>query len=294
MSQRFEFNVSGDTLVGNLHVPNGRLRGTVVLTGPLTSVKEQAPGAYAAALAGHGFAALAFDHRYFGESGGSPRQYENPEQKIADIQAATAALKVKFPDLDTFAVGICAGGGYMTGAVAQTPSIKAFAGVAGFYHDVAQAKEWMGDGLDAAIEQGRSAREVYESTGEVEFMPAVARDGDRAMPMDEAFEYYGTARGGEEAYPNYSNSYAVMSQEKVSLYDAQTQAKHIAAPSLIVHSENALSPMLARRLFDNLDVTKDQEWLSSKGQIDFYDNPVLINAAARRIADFFSAAAGSP
>jgi uncharacterized protein len=45
-----------------------------VLTGPLTSVKEQAAGAYAAALAERGFLALAFDQHAFGESGGEPRQ----------------------------------------------------------------------------------------------------------------------------------------------------------------------------------------------------------------------------
>lgn len=290
MSERFEFDVSGDTLVGNLHLPRGEPRGTVVLTGPLTSVKEQAPGAYAAALADEGFAALAFDHRYFGESGGAPRQYENPEQKIGDIQAATAALASRFPGLDGFAIGICAGGGYMAGAVAATPALKAFAGVAGFYHDVAQSKAWMGDGHDAAIAQGRAAREAYEAGGDLQMMPAVARDGDRAMPMDEAFAYYGTARGGEETYPNYTNAYAVMSQEKVTAYDVQTRAATIAAPTLLVHSENALSPMLARRFYDNVSAPKDQMWLPSQGQIDFYDDPAIIKPAAQRIADFFAAA----
>ena len=65
----------------------------IVTTGPLTSVKEQATGAYAKALAERGFAALAFDHRYFGESGGTPRQFENPSAKVADIRAAVAALQ---------------------------------------------------------------------------------------------------------------------------------------------------------------------------------------------------------
>jgi len=41
----------------------GQPRACAVLTGPLTSVKEQAAGAYAAALAECGFLALAFDHR---------------------------------------------------------------------------------------------------------------------------------------------------------------------------------------------------------------------------------------
>jgi hypothetical protein len=33
-------------------------------------------------MAARGFAALAFDHRYFGEGGGQPRQFENPAAKV--------------------------------------------------------------------------------------------------------------------------------------------------------------------------------------------------------------------
>jgi len=184
--KRIEFKSSGDNLVGNLFRPDGDVRGSAVITGPLTSVKEQAPGTYAAALAKEGIASLAFDHRYFGESEGSPRQYENPDQKITAIQAAVSTLKREVPCKPIFAVGVCAGGGYMTGAVAQTPDIQAFSGIAGFYHDVAQSKEWMGDGFDAVLERGRKAREAFESSGQAETIPAVAPNGERAMPMDEA------------------------------------------------------------------------------------------------------------
>jgi uncharacterized protein len=72
---RYQFEVHGTTLAGNLFAPTrGQPRTCAVLTGPLTSVKEQAAGAYAAALAERGFLALAFDQHAFGESGGEPRQ----------------------------------------------------------------------------------------------------------------------------------------------------------------------------------------------------------------------------
>jgi uncharacterized protein len=84
---RYQFDVNGTALIGNLFAPaEGRPRACAVLTGPLTSVKEQATGAYAAALAERGFLALAFDHRTFGESGGEPRQFENPLAKVEDIR----------------------------------------------------------------------------------------------------------------------------------------------------------------------------------------------------------------
>ena len=74
----FTFTSAGDRLVGVLYQPAEQPVAAVVTTGPLTSVKEQATGAYARALAERGFAALAFDHRTFGESEGEPRQFERP------------------------------------------------------------------------------------------------------------------------------------------------------------------------------------------------------------------------
>ncbi|HKY76796.1 MAG TPA: hypothetical protein VJS45_11685, partial [Acidimicrobiia bacterium] len=66
----FAFTSGDDRLVGLLYLPAGQPVAAVVTTGPLTSVKEQATGAYARALSERGFAALAFDHRTFGQSEG--------------------------------------------------------------------------------------------------------------------------------------------------------------------------------------------------------------------------------
>src|SRR5215510_9097743 len=137
MEHAFAFKSGGATIVGRLHVPGTDSRGAIVLTGPLTSVKEQAAGAYARAFAERGYSALAFDHRYFGESGGEPRQFENPNAKIEDIGAAAAALRedARTRSLAIFAVGVCAGGGYMARAVARdVDGFRAFAGVAGYYN----------------------------------------------------------------------------------------------------------------------------------------------------------------
>ena len=45
LMERYEFDSEGDRLVGNLHLPQGDAHGVAILTGPLTSVKEQATGA---------------------------------------------------------------------------------------------------------------------------------------------------------------------------------------------------------------------------------------------------------
>lgn len=50
--ERINFSVDGDSVVGNLHVPEGAgpFPG-VIVGGPMTSVKEQVTGVYAKALA---------------------------------------------------------------------------------------------------------------------------------------------------------------------------------------------------------------------------------------------------
>ena len=83
----FEFRSGGELLHGNLFLPEGEPQAALVLTGPLTSVKEQASGAHARALSERGFAALAFDHRFFGEKQLSARRFENPRAKNEDISA---------------------------------------------------------------------------------------------------------------------------------------------------------------------------------------------------------------
>jgi hypothetical protein len=288
-TKRVTFDCEGVELVGTLFVPEGDgPHPALVVDGPLTSVKEQAQGHYARALAERGFVALAFDHRFFGESGGAPRQLESPPKKIEDIQSAVKFLG-SLAEVDPErigAVGVCAAGGYMAGAVAKEPRIKAWGAVAGFFHDAEKQREWMGGpAYEKAIEGARASRRRWEETGELETIPAVGKgDGPVAMPLAEAYEYYGTPRG---AVDNYVNGFAVMSREDTLPYDAQRAAPEIRIPTVMVHSEKALVPSLARKFYDALPGPKAIHWLESQGQIDFYDGPSLIATAADHLAAHF-------
>jgi fermentation-respiration switch protein FrsA (DUF1100 family) len=286
----FIFRSGSDQLVGVLYLPIEQPSAAVVTTGPLTSVKEQATGAYARALAERGFAALAFDHRTFGQSEGEPRQFEHPEGKARDISAAVTALGTdhRTNDLPIAAVGICAGGGYMARAVADDQRIFAFAGVAGVYPDAAAFAASSPDEYRRAIDRGLAAEKRWQDTGTAESIPAVAPDGgDVAMPLREAYDYYGTPRG---AVQNYTNRFAVQSFAYTTPFDAQEATVRIRVPFLLVHSERALAPPLARRFYGSISGRKLELWLESRGQIDFYDDPRLINPAADAIADHFATA----
>jgi hypothetical protein len=290
--ERIEFESHGESLAGVIHLPEGRPSAAVVTTGPLTSIKEQAAGAYARALAERGYAALAFDHRYYGESGGRPRQFESPAAKVEDILEAAAALADddRTRGLPFMAVGVCAGGGYMARGCGREPAFSAFAGVAGVYSDAAQTRAWLGEAYESMVRRAVAAEQRFEETGEAETIPAVAAEGgDVAMPLREAYEFYGTRRG---AVPNYANGFAVQSHAYTLPFDAQGAAERIRVPTLVVHSENALSPDLAHEFFARLAVPKTELWLESQGQIDFYDDPALIGPAADAIARFFTEAVG--
>jgi fermentation-respiration switch protein FrsA (DUF1100 family) len=288
--QPFSFISEDVTVVGDLYLPDDPARGISVVTGPLTSVKEQAAGTYAAAMAQRGYAALAFDYRHFGESGGEPRQFEDPEENITDIHNAVTALG-KVPgltELPAYGVGVCFGAGPMAVAVSRDARFHAFAGVAGVYTDLAETVATMGPAYNAVVERGRAAEKAWREKGETQTIPAVAPDGgDVAMPLREAYEFYGTARG---AVPNYSNAFAVASYAHLLAFDAQAAADDLRRPVAIVHSETALTPDLAHRFFARLPGPKDQLWLTSQGQIDFYDDPALVSAAADRVVATFARA----
>src|SRR5262245_5062907 len=280
----YEFSLDGVILVGRLFQPeHSPPHALAILTGPLTSVKEQASGTYAAALAERGFVALAFDHRTFGQSGGAPRQFENPYAKVEDIKAALTALRAepRVGALPAIGVGVCAGGGYMARAVADDPRFAGFASVAGYFNEVTPQSL---SNAAPVIERARAAEAKWKSTGEVELIPAVAPDGgDVAMPLREAYEYYGTPRG---AVANYTNAFAVQSRAYLATFDSLGAAGAMRVPALIVHSEHALAPALARKFVAGLQGPHEEVWLDSRGQIDFYDQRSLIAAAADAIADF--------
>jgi len=286
--ERVAFEVESVDVFGVLRVPLGaRASGALLFAGPMTSVKEQATGNYAVAMAARGFVTLAFDHRHFGESQGVPRQFEHPGRKVEDFRAGFGFLASR-PEVDPDrigAVGVCAGAGYLALAVAGDDRIKAWGTVAGFFHDAGQQRAWMGDDYEPTLDRAIAAREHFEDTGEAQVIPAVG-DGEVAMPLAEAFEYYGTSRG---AVPNYVNEFALMSREQTLPWDAQSAAYDITVPTVMVHSEKALAPPLARKFFASLGGLKEQVWMESEGQIDFYDDPGRISSAADELTRHFRA-----
>ena len=64
-------------------------------------------------------------------------------------------------------------------------------------------------------------------------------------------------------------------------------APRINTPTLVVHSDHALAPGWAHAFVARLTAPKKELWLTSKGQIDFYDDVRLINESSDAIAAHF-------
>ncbi len=96
--QKVSFPHNGHTVVGNLFIPAdfemSKKYAAIVCTHPFGGVKEQASGNYAEKLAEQGFIALAYDASHYGESGGEPRLYEVPGDRVEDIRCAVDYLSL--------------------------------------------------------------------------------------------------------------------------------------------------------------------------------------------------------
>ncbi|MET8854411.1 alpha/beta fold hydrolase [Amycolatopsis sp. NPDC004625] len=275
-----EFRSGGETLVGDLHLPPGDSRppAAVVVAGSWTTVKEQMAGRYARGLARRGVAALAFDFRGHGASGGTPRDAELPDRKVADLVAAAGFLRgcSLVDGARVGGVGICAGAGYLA-AAAEAARFGSLAMIAPWLHDAELAREVYGGegGVAERIRRGEAAAAEFARTGAVRYVPAVSTT-DPAAAMPGPFRYYlDPARG---AVPQWPNRFAELSWPHWLRFDAIAAASRVTAPVLLVHSEDAALPGGVRKFLARLAGPSTVHWRTGT-QFDFYDDEPTVAAA---------------
>lgn len=134
---RLTFPSGSNAISAILHVPDGfgdvGASPAIVVATPGSSVKEQIGANYASRLAARGFLALTFDPSFQGESGGTPRNLENPAVRVDDIRCAADHLAtLPFVDAERLGLlGVCAGGGYAVNAALGDRRFKAIGTVVG-------------------------------------------------------------------------------------------------------------------------------------------------------------------
>ena len=286
------FTGGDDVVKGNLFLPEDfdaqRVYPGIVVGGTWTSVKEQMSDRYAERLSRFGFVTLDYDFRNYGESGGEPRQYESPALKMEDNRNAVAYLaSLPFVDENQIgAVGICASAGYMSGTVAEERRVKSLALVAPWLHNAPIVEAIYGGaaGVMQKIAAGEAARERYERTGEVDYVPACS-ETDEAAAMYGPFAFYLDPTRG--AIPQWTNRFAVMSWPEWLRFDGVHYGAKIDAPTVVVHSEDAAVPDGARQFFAGLTGPKDIFWTQG-AQFDFYDREPQVGKAVAVVANHFA------
>jgi fermentation-respiration switch protein FrsA (DUF1100 family) len=290
-------------LAGNLHLPADfspdRSYAAIVIAHPNGGVKEQTAGLYAAKLANEGIVMLAYDASYQGESGGEPRQEENPYVRVQDVTAAIDFLVTQtFVDQQRIGVlGICAGGGYAINAAMNDRRIKAVATVSAVNFGAMMRTGYEGAGSPTppieSLEMAAKAR-TAEAQGQkmamMPFTPSSAEEAAKAPHRDyrEAYDYYHTPRAQHRNSPSV---YPLHCLTQLVGYDAfhladllLTQPLQLVAGNLagsLIYSQQALE--LAASRDKNLHVVE------GAGHVDLYDVPKFVEEVMSKLAPFFKA-----
>lgn len=279
-----------DTITGQLFLPKDASDKVpcYVIIGPASFVKEQSPMQYAPRLAGQGFAALIFDPRYFGESGGQPRQFADPASQVDDLKASVTFLET-IPEVDSSDIrmlGVCMGSNWATEAAASDSRVKQLTVIAGAYISrkdmIARYYKDEAD-FEASLRTLEERLETYRKDGKVDYQPMVDPDIDRSfftIPLPRAW-YPSWDQHDVMPYKGlWENKIATISEYGLWSFDVAGSFSRLTVPVLMINSEHSATPLaVTQELFEMIPHdAKTAVNLGEQIQTQFYDDPVTIDA----------------
>lgn len=256
-------NRYGIQLTGDLYLPgnfSGKLA-AVAVAGPFGAVKEQCAGLYAEELASRGFAAMAFDPSFIGESGGAVRNVASPDINTEDFSAAVDFLSVQsFIDPEQVGIlGICGWGGMALNAAAMDTRIKAT--VTSTMYDMSRvnAKGYFdaADSADARYETRKALNaqrtadyqsgSYVQAGGVVDPLPE-----DAPFFVKDYYDYYKTERGYTEHSLNSNDGWNLTSSLSFLNMPILRYTNEIRSAVLIIHGEKAHSCYFSKDAFADM------------------------------------------
>lgn len=287
---------------GELYAPVAgspdRKGAAVVISHPMTGVKEQTSADHARFLSNAGFYALTFDAGYQGESTGQPRGLEDPHQRVEDNKAAVSYLSTLEGKVDPSRIGvlgICASGGYTSYAAQSDSRIKALATVSaacvgrmtrnGGVHkeNNKEVPAAIAGALQAAGEwRAQVARGPHSEA------PAMFTIDPKLIPVDadpffkDASDYYGTKRGNhcrsDQKVPPHSYDLMIS-------YDS-FNFQHLISPRplLMIAGSNAQTLHYSEDAVAAAREPKELFVVEGKNHFDLYDN---LAVSGPKLVEFF-------
>lgn len=293
---KVSFQSEGEQMVGTLFLPANYKQGdklpVIIIDGPWTQVKEQVGYRYGQELANRGFATLAINHRFWGESGGEPRSFESPRAKVQDLRNAISFLQT-LPAVDANRIGglgVCFGASYIMMTAAEDKRLKSVATTAAWLHDRPSIREQYGiDGYDQRMRAGQDALRRFQQNGTVDRVPAASTTDQRAamflQDTSGSGDYYTSLQRG--VIPPWKNEFATMSWvDWLNLDSINPIAPRITVPLLMVHSDNSALPANVRKFYGLVKAPKELYW--TKGMhLDFYDREPNVTDAVQAVTNHF-------
>lgn len=282
-------NRYGITLAGDLYLPknrDGNVLAALAISGPYGAVKEQASGLYAQQMALRGFAALAFDPSYTGESGGEPRNVSSPDINTEDFSAAIDYLGLQsFIDREQIGIiGICGFGGFALNATAVDKRVKAVATTSMYDMSRVTAKGY----FDSTTPEQRS--QMLAQMSEQRWVdaengsPALSNlglpnkiEGGEPQFVKDYFDYYKTERGFHPRSINSNSSWTATTPLSLMNMPIMTYIKEIAPrPVLLIAGENAHSRYFSEDAYKAAAEPKELMIIPGAVHVDLYDRVDII------------------
>jgi uncharacterized protein len=277
-------NRYGITLAADLYLPknaDGRVLPALAISGPFGAVKEQASGLYAQTMAERGFATLAFDPSFTGESGGEPRNVASPDINTEDFSAAVDFLGLQ-KDIDRNQigiVGICGFGGMGLNAAAVDKRVKAVAVtsmynmsrvMANGYHD-ALTVEQRAQTLEQLGQQRWKDAEKETYAASSNNLPEKLTGNEPQFVVD-YFNYYKTPRGFHPRSINSNGAWTATNSWSFMNMPMLTYIKEISPrPLLIIAGEKAHSRYFSEDAFKAAAEPKELLIIPGAVHVDLYD-----------------------
>jgi len=276
-------NRYGITLSGDFYLPkataNEKLP-ALAISGPFGAVKEQSSGLYANQMAERGFAVIAFDPSYTGESSGEPRNISSSDINTEDFSAAVDFLGLqKNVDRNKIGIiGICGFGGFALNATAIDKRVKAVVTTSMYdiprnasngYYDKMTSEERTKALTEMSLQRWKDAE-----TGKTAYPENGLGQTTDASPqfIKEYYDYYKTPRGFHERSINSNAAWSKTSGFSLMNFPILANIKEISPrPILLIAGENAHSRYFSEDIYKMASKPKELMIIPNAVHVDLYD-----------------------
>lgn len=214
------FSCGNATCAGWLYLPKSEDdapvedKPPVVIMGQgLTGLRKDLIPGFAETFVKNGIAVFAFDYRYFGDSGGSPRNLADPQRQLTDWRAAISYAQAR-PEVDGERLGLWGtsmSGGFVLELGSTEPDVDVI---------VAQIPGVDAEAERAGIQTG--AKTIFR------VLTAISMDHVQSIYSDEAFEI--ATFGGPDEFAMFSDAQTMIDLEP--LRQQSSKERKIAGRSL--------------------------------------------------------------